>query len=91
MKRAQPSTLHLVLFVAGVSPNSRAARTNLERTLAELGRSDIIVEVVDVVVRPDLALASRVLVTPTLMRSDNPHQRVFGDLSARGELLAFLA
>ncbi len=80
----------LVLFVAGDSPNSRAAVANLRRTLATLGGSDEDVEIIDVFDRPDIASIARVLVTPALIRRSDPQMRILGDLSSVQQLLAFL-
>ena len=80
----------LVLFVAGDSPNSRAAVANLRRTLATLGNSEEDVEIIDVFDRPDIASTARVLVTPALIRRSDPQARILGDLSSTQQLLAFL-
>jgi hypothetical protein len=84
------ATGQLILFVAGDSPNSRAALANLRRTLSTLGGSEEDLEIIDVFERPDLASIARVLVTPTLLRRSDPHVRILGDLSSTQQLLAFL-
>ena len=74
--------LHLTLYVAGDSPRSRQAMANLQRICAELlgGRAEC--ATVDVLDRPELADAERILTTPTLVReSPSPRRRVTGDLS----------
>jgi circadian clock protein KaiB len=82
----------LVLFVAGRSPNSMAAVANLKRAIKTIGLDDIELEIVDVYDRPDLAVTSRVLVTPALLRGKEPSAaRLVGDLSAYPELVAFLS
>jgi circadian clock protein KaiB len=80
----------LILFVAGDSPNSRAAVSNLRRTLATLGGSEDDIEIIDVFERPDIASTARVLVTPALIRRSDPQARILGDLSSTQQLLAFL-
>jgi hypothetical protein len=80
----------LILFVAGDSPNSRAAVANLRRTLVALGGSDDDIEIIDVFERPDVASLARVLVTPALLRRSDPRARILGDLSSAQQLLAFL-
>jgi RecA-family ATPase len=80
----------LILFVAGDSPNSRAAVANLRRTLATLGLSEADIEIIDVFERPDVASLASVLVTPALIRRSDPHLRILGDLSSTQQLLAFL-
>lgn len=83
--------LHLRLYVAGASPNSRRALG----TLAWLrGRDDAAgwtIETVDVFEHPDRALADGVLLTPQLLiRSANGQRAVVGDLSDRAVLLSAL-
>ena len=80
----------LILFVAGDSPNSRAAVANLRRTLAALGASDDDIQIIDVFERPDIASTAKVLVTPALIRRSDPQARILGDLSSAQQLLAFL-
>lgn len=70
------------LYVAGQSERSEAAAANL-RALCDnhlAGRYEL--EVIDVVERPDVAEAERILATPTVVRlSPAPERRVIGDLS----------
>jgi hypothetical protein len=80
----------LILFVAGDSPNSRAAVANLRRVLSTLGGSEADIEIIDVFERPDIASMARVLVTPALVRRSDPQARILGDLSSTHQLLAFL-
>ena len=72
----------LVLFVAGDEPNSRLARTNLQRLFAEGHVDDRELMVVDVFEDTSRALAHFILVTPTLLRLEpEPEIRVIGNLS----------
>jgi circadian clock protein KaiB len=85
------ANVELVLFVAGESPNSVAALTNLHTAIESVGRGQFELEVVDVFERADRALAEHVLVTPTLVRVRPPSvRRLVGDLSLAVELYAFL-
>ena len=88
MPNAQPrddTAPHLVLtlFVTGATPSSTHARALLQNWLQR--RSDakgVLLEVVDVRERPDLAEAERVLATPTLIRHKPlPRRKIVGDLS----------
>ena len=77
-KRLKP-TLVLRLYVAGSSPNSVAALTNL-RALLTGERHEL--EIIDVLRHPDRALSDAVIVTPMLdKRSPRPACRIFGNLS----------
>ena len=73
--------LALRLYVAGSSPNSRAALANLNSLgrAALAGRYEL--EVIDVLRHPERALSDAVLVTPMLeKRSPGPSCRIFGNL-----------
>jgi len=70
------------LYVAGQTPRSQQAVTNLRQLCEESlpGRYDM--EVIDVLQHPDLAEDERILATPTLVKlSPTPIRRVIGDLS----------
>jgi circadian clock protein KaiB len=63
--RPAASTLVLCLYIAGNTPNSMLAISNLQ---ASLGDSPHDLEVVDVLEHPERALDDGVFVTPTLIR-----------------------
>jgi circadian clock protein KaiB len=78
----------LRLFVAGSSPRAKQALDNLQRLCDEELHGRYQVEVIDVLERPDLAEADRVLATPTLIkRLPPPLRRVIGDLSDKEKVL----
>jgi hypothetical protein len=79
-----------VLFIAGTSFHSLAARANLVAALASTGRHRDDVTFIDVNVQPDLAATFRVFATPTLLRSNAPERRLTGDLSSSKRLQEFL-
>jgi circadian clock protein KaiB len=82
---------HLRLYVAGQSPKSLRAFTNLQRLCEEHlpGRHEI--EVVDVVEEPSLARADDVVAVPTLVRRlPEPLRKVIGDLSDTSKVLVTL-
>jgi circadian clock protein KaiB len=79
------------LYVAGESPNSVIALSNLKPAIAHLAEGEIAVEVIDVLRHPERGLKDGILVTPTLIRvSPLPQQRVVGNLRDRAVLLAAL-
>jgi circadian clock protein KaiB len=83
--------LRLRLYVAGESPNSNLARTNLQASIAHLASSEVSLEVIDVLRNPERGLVDGVLVTPTLIRiTPSPEQRVIGNLRDTNALLAAL-
>ena len=84
------SSAPFLLFVAGDSPNSRAAIANLNRALASLDLAVTSVEIVDVYEHPDFTAQARVMVTPALVRRSDPRSRILGDLSVPGQVADFL-
>jgi circadian clock protein KaiB len=84
------SSAPFLLFVAGDSPNSRAAIANLHRALVSLDLEPATVEIVDVFERPDITARARVMVTPALVRRSDPRLRILGDLSVPGQITDFL-
>jgi circadian clock protein KaiB len=72
----------LQLFVTGDTPRSQRALANLQRLCETHLRGEYTLEVVDVLARPQMAEAARILATPTLVRvQPGPARRVIGDLS----------
>lgn len=70
------------LYVAGQSPKSMAALGNLRRLCEEYLAGDYDIELVDLVVQPELAQQDQILAVPTLVRRlPQPLKRIIGDLS----------
>jgi len=87
---AKKAGLHLRLYIAGNAPNSVRAITNLKAICDEHFPSGCGLEIVDLLVHPQRALADGIIVTPTLVRlSPLPVQRVIGTLSDTNQV--FLA
>ena len=79
----------LRLYVTGSAPNSLAALTNMHAVRAALNEHEL--EIVDVLERPERALADDVLVTPTLLKlAPRPTCRIVGDLSDTHSVLSSL-
>jgi circadian clock protein KaiB len=86
--RPAASTLVLCLYIAGNTPNSMLAISNLQ---ASLGDSPHDLEVVDVLEHPERALDDGVFVTPTLVRlAPEPERTMIGSLNEPAALLALL-
>lgn len=81
----------LRLYVAGQTPKSTTALTNLRR-LCEThlaGRYEI--EVIDLLVNPKLAAGDQILAVPTLVRKlPEPIRKIIGDLSNEDRVLVGL-
>lgn len=80
----------LVLYVAGATPRSMDAFSNLKKICKELkGRCSI--KVVDLVKNPKLAKNDQIVAIPTLVRKlPPPLKRIIGDLSNREKVLVGL-
>jgi circadian clock protein KaiB len=82
---------YLRLYVAGQSPKSLYAFTNLKRLCEEhlAGRYEI--EIIDLVQRPSLARSDDIVALPTLVRvRPPPLRKIIGDLSNTERVLVGL-
>lgn len=72
----------LRLYVAGQTPKSLAAFANLQRICEEHLEGKYSIEVVDLLVNPQLAKGDQILALPTLIRKlPEPIKKIIGDLS----------
>lgn len=73
---------NLRLYVAGQSPKSIAALTNLKRICEQHLPGQYRIEVVDLMRNPQLAAGDQILAVPTLVRKlPEPVRKIVGDLS----------
>lgn len=73
---------NLRLYVAGQTPKSLAAIANLKRICEENLAGRYKIEVIDLVVQPQLAAGDQIVAIPTLVRRlPPPLKRMIGDLS----------
>ena len=78
---AEPA-VKLRLYVAGQTPKSLAALSNLKRICAEHLEGKYRLEVIDLVKNPQLAQGDQILAIPTLVRNlPQPIRKIIGDLS----------
>jgi circadian clock protein KaiB len=76
----QPFTLKL--YITGRTPRSELAISNLRRICEQTLISGYELIIIDVLERPQLAEAEKILATPTLVRElPPPVRRIIGDLS----------
>jgi len=81
----------LRLYVAGQTPKSVAALTNLQRFCEEHLAGKYRIEVVDLVANPQLARTDQILAIPTLVRRlPEPMRKIIGDLSNSERVLVGL-
>jgi len=84
--------LQLRLYVAGNAPNSVRAIINLKAICDEHFASACALEIVDLLLHPQRALADGIIVTPTLVKlAPLPVQRVIGTLSDTEQVFQALA
>ena len=81
----------LRLYVAGQTPKSAAAIANLRRICEEHLAGRYTVEVIDLMVQPQLAAGDQILALPTLVRRlPAPLKRVIGSLANTERVLVGL-
>jgi circadian clock protein KaiB len=72
----------LRLYVAGHTQRSRAALANLEKICEEHLAGRYRIEVIDLLVKPQLSKGDQILAIPTLVRKlPEPMRKIIGDLS----------
>ena len=88
---ADPDLWDLRLYVAGQTAKSLAAFTNLKRVCEEHLAGKYKIEVVDLLVNPQLAKGDQIIAIPTLVRKlPAPIRRIIGDLSNTERVLVGL-
>jgi len=81
----------LRLYVAGQTPKSLTAFANLKRICEEHLRGRYTIEVIDLLVNPQLAEGDQIIAVPTLIRHlPEPMKRIIGDLSNTEKVLVGL-
>jgi circadian clock protein KaiB len=72
----------LRLYIAGQTPNSIAAITNLKKICEDKLKGKYRIEVVDLLVKPQLAKGDQIIAIPTLVRRlPPPVKKIIGNLS----------
>jgi circadian clock protein KaiB len=88
---ADPEVWDLRLYVAGKTAKSVTALENLKRICEEHLPGQYRIEVVDLLVHPQLAKGDEIVAIPTLVRKlPEPIRKVIGDLSNRERALVGL-
>jgi circadian clock protein KaiB len=83
--------VELRLYVAGQTPKSLEALTNLKKICAEHLAGQYKLHVIDLIKTPQLAQNDQILAIPTLVRKlPEPIRKIIGDLSDRKRVLVGL-
>jgi len=81
----------LRLYVAGQTPRSLLALSNLKRICEEHLAGNYRVEIIDLLKKPQLAAGDQILAIPTLVRAiPRPARKIIGDLSNTERVLVGL-
>ena len=81
----------LRLYVAGKTEKSVTALTNLKKYCEEHLKGQYKIEVIDLLVQPQLAEGDQILAIPTLVRKvPEPIRKIIGDLSDEEKVLVGL-
>lgn len=81
----------LRLYVAGKTPKSVTALNNLKKYCEEHLQGQYIIEVIDLLLQPQLAEGDQILAVPTLVRKvPEPVRKIIGDLSNKEKVLVGL-
>ena len=90
-RAADPNIWELRLYVAGQTPKSLQAFTNLKNICEEHLAGRYRIEVVDLLKNPQLAKGDQILALPTLVRKlPEPVRKIIGDLSNTERVLVGL-
>jgi circadian clock protein KaiB len=81
----------LRLYIAGKTPKSVTALTNLKKYCEEHMKGQYKIEVIDLLEKPQLAEGDQILAIPTLVRKvPEPIRKIIGDLSNEEKVLVGL-
>jgi circadian clock protein KaiB len=82
---------NLRLYVAGQTPKSLAAFANLKKVCDEHLPGQYTIDVIDLLVNPQLARGDQIVAIPTLVRKlPEPMRRIIGDMSNTERVLVGL-
>ena len=81
----------MILYVAGNTPKSVLALRNLRKYCEEYLKDEYRIEVIDLLMNPQLAEGDQILAVPTLVRKvPVPIRKIIGDLSNEERVLVGL-
>jgi circadian clock protein KaiB len=84
----KPETIHLKLYITGITPRSQSAISNLREICTTEFGLDYRLDIIDVLEHPEMAEQEKILATPSLIKTlPPPISRLIGDLSDREKVL----
>ena len=90
-KQPEVKKWELRLYIAGNTPRSMTALANLKKYCEEHLANQYSIEIVDLLVHPQLAAGDQILAVPTLVRKiPVPVRKIIGDLSNEEKVLVGL-
>jgi circadian clock protein KaiB len=90
-RSSPPTRVVLSLYVAGDTPKSRSALSNLKKICVEHLKGRYRIKVIDLLKNPKLARDHQILALPTLVRQlPSPIRKIIGDLSNTERVLVGL-
>jgi circadian clock protein KaiB len=90
-KKTEPIAYELRLYIAGKTAKSVTALANLKKYCEEHLKGQYKIEVVDLLVQPQLAEGDQIFAIPTLVRKvPEPIRKIIGDLSNEEKVLVGL-
>jgi circadian clock protein KaiB len=91
MTKQPKKAWELRLYVAGKTPKSVTALTNLQKYCEEHLKGQYVIEVIDLLEKPQLAEGDQIFAIPTLVRKvPEPIRKIIGDLSNEEKVLVGL-
>ena len=91
VRKTTPPKWELRLYIAGNTPKSLAALTNLKQYCETHLAGEYSLEVIDLLLQPQLAAGDQILAIPTLVRKvPVPIRKIIGDLSNEEKVLVGL-
>jgi circadian clock protein KaiB len=91
MMKEKQAEWQLLLYIAGQTPKSIKALSNIKQYAEEYLKGKYSIEIIDLLVNPQLAVGDQILAVPTLVRRvPQPIRKIIGDLSNEEKVLVGL-
>ena len=91
MKQKKEYKYELRLYIAGKTAKSQTALANLQKYCEEYLEGEYKIEVIDLLIKPQLAEGDQIFAVPTLVRKvPEPIRKIIGDLSNEEKVLVGL-